>query len=231
MILSLILLLLAPAMSRPPPPETTMTDFLIENAEEFRKVVPVGSRVRAVADGFRFTEGPVWTGAELVFSDEPVDSLFAWSPAGGVRVFRKPALGANGSTLDRDGNLVTCEHRSRVVSVTIGGERRALVEKFGQKRFNSPNDVVVRSDGTVWFTDPPYGIPEPKRQALMEYGGRYVFRFDPRDGSVTPVATDFDMPNGLCFSPDERFLYVADSGAPKHVRRFRVNADGSLEGG
>ena len=210
-------------------------DFLIEDADAFRQVVPEGARVRKLADGFRFVEGPVWTGGVLRFSDIPAARIYAWSPDEGMSVFRDNSGAANGNTLDNAGHMLTCEHDTRVVSITLGADRSVLVDRFKHDgrdaRFNSPNDVVVRRDGTVWFTDPPYGIPPEKRDAEMQYGGRWVFRYDPKDESVTPVAKDFDFPNGLCFSPDESVLYVADSGDPKHVRRFAVNADGTLSGG
>ena len=105
---------------------------------------------------------------------------------------------------------------------------RTLVDRFDGKKFNSPNDAVVKSDGTIWFTDPPYGLPKGETK---EQDGNYVFRFDPKTKTTTLAAKDFDMPNGLCFSPDEKKLYVADSGKPRHIRVFDVQPDGTLTGG
>ena len=223
----LLALSLALAQTRP-----AMSDrFLIDDGDAFANVVAPDAAVRKLAGDFQFTEGPAWRGGTLYFSDIPSDVIHTWTPAGGVGVFRQPAFNPNGSTFDNDGHLITCEHGARVVSIALGNARMALTEGFdhdGRRvRFNSPNDVVVKRDGTIWFTDPPYGI----KRDLMEYGGQWVFRYDPRDKSVTPVATDFDMPNGLCFSPDESVLYIADSGKPRHVRRFKVEADGTLSGG
>ena len=223
------LLMLAPATK----PMTN--DLLIEDADAFRRVVPEDAHVRRLADGFRFLEGPCWIGGQLYFSDQQQRKIFAWSPEAGVGVFREQSHNANGNARDADGDMITCETDTRLVSITRDDRREVLVDGFdhdGRRvRFNSPNDVVVKRDGTIWFTDPPYGIPPDKRGEQMEYGGRWVFRYDPKDKSVTPVAKNFDMPNGLCFSPDESVLYVADSGKPHHVRRFAVNADGTLGGG
>ena len=228
-------MLLATLLTLAPTTKPMNDPFLIEDADVFRQVVPQDARVRQLADGFRFLEGPCWVGGRLYFSDQVQRKIFTWSPDAGVGVFREQSHNANGNTLDNAGHMVTCETDTRLVSITLGAERSVLVDRFKhdgkEARFNSPNDVVVKRDGTIWFTDPPYGIPPEKRAKEMEYGGRWVFRYDPKDESVTPVARDFDMPNGLCFSPDESVLYVADSGEPRHVRRFAVNADNTLAGG
>jgi gluconolactonase len=208
-------------------------DFDIRNGTEFRKIVSPGAGVEKLATGMTFIEGPVWVpGLDegfLVFSDVRGDELKKWTAKDALTTFRKPSGNANGNTLDRQGRLVTCEHTDRRVSVLEkDGTLRPLVDHYDGKRFNSPNDVVVKSDGTVWFTDPPYGLPKgtPKEQ-----NGNYVFHFDPKAKTTTIVATDFDMPNGLCFSPDEKKLYVADSGKPRHIRVFDVQKDGTLLGG
>jgi gluconolactonase len=159
---------------------------------------------------------------------------------GSVSVFRSPANNTNGHTVDREGRLVSCEHRGRCVSRTEhDGTRTVLADRFEGKRFNSPNDVVVKSDGTIWFTDPSYGIDMDYEgdAAPSEIGACHVYRLDPQTGSVTAVATDFEKPNGLAFSPDESCLYIADTGAthikdgPRHIRKFAVTADGRLTGG
>lgn len=203
----------------------------------FERLVAADVRLRQLATGLKFTEGPAWVPAPdagdgyLVFSDIPANTLYRIDSAGTLSVFRQPSDNANGNTLTRDGRIVTCEHGSRVVTVTDPAkpaEKRTLVERHDGKRFNSPNDVVERSDGTIWFTDPPYGLP---RGAPKEQDGHFVFRLDPKTGSTTIVARDFDMPNGLCFAPDEKRLYIADSGKPKHIRVFDVQPDGTLKGG
>jgi gluconolactonase len=157
-----------------------------------------------------------------------------------VSVFRQPAMNTNGHTVDLAGRLVSCEHRGRCVSRTEhDGSRRVLVSQVDGKRLNSPNDVVVKSDGSIWFTDPSYGIDSDYEgdAATSEMAACHVYRIDPVSGAVHAVATDFVQPNGLAFSPDESLLYIVDTGAthvadgPHHVRRFQVRPDGSLRGG
>jgi gluconolactonase len=188
-------------------------------------------RVEQIATGFSFTEGCIWIpqdGGFLLFSDIPKSTLHRWDPAGGAQVFRTPSGKANGNTLDKEGRIVTCEHGNRRVSRTKqDGTTEVLAGSYDNEPLNSPNDVVVKSDGSVWFTDPPYGLEgREKRQKA-----NYVFRLDPATKTLTPVAADFDMPNGLCFSPDEKKLYIADSGKPHHIRVFDVNSDNTLSGG
>ena len=208
-------------------------EFVIQDAAEFRKIVPAGARLEKLAGGFQFVEGPVWTNAEggyLVFSDIPANELKKWTPQDGVSTFRSPSHNANGNTRDAQGRLITCEHSGRRVSIAdAAGNVSTLVDRYQGKRLNSPNDVVVKSDGTIWFTDPPYGLRNHMQG--KELDGNYVFRFDPDSGELQPVVDDFDRPNGLCFSPDESKLYIADSGQPRHVRVFDVQADGTLSGG
>jgi gluconolactonase len=156
---------------------------------------------------------------------------------GSVSVFREPSGYANGNTVDRMGRLVTCEHLNRRVTRTEhDGSVTVLADRYAGKRLNSPNDVVVKSDDSIWFTDPDYGIIADYEGAcaLKEQAGCNVYRIDPHSGEVTCVADDFDHPNGLAFSPDEKQLFIADSGAtegagrPKHIRRFDVRPDGTL---
>jgi gluconolactonase len=195
-------------------------EFDIRDEAEFRKIVPEGSKVEKLADGFRFTEGPVWMAKErhLIFSDIPANALKRWN-AEGVSTFREPSQNANGNTVDHTGRLVTAEHSGRRISRTSdGGEVETVVDRFEGKRFNSPNDVVVKSDGTYWFTDPDYGLGGNPR----EVEGNWVYRHDPKTKETTVLVKDFDKPNGLCFSPDETKLYVADSGKPRHIRVFEV---------
>ena len=207
-------------------------DFDIRDETEFKKIVAADVKLVKLAGEMKFIEGPVWLerdGGFLVFSDIPSDELKKWTAKDGLTTFRKPSANANGNTLDGQGRLVSCEHSGRRVSVLEkDGTLRTVADQCGGKKFNSPNDAVVKSDGTVWFTDPPYGLP---KGATKEQEGNYVFRFDPKTKTATIVAKDFDMPNGLCFSPDEKKLYVADSGKPKHIRVFDVQTDGTLTGG
>ncbi|MEK7677392.1 MAG: SMP-30/gluconolactonase/LRE family protein [Verrucomicrobiota bacterium] len=209
----------------------TAADFEIKNEAEFKKIVPSQAKVEKLAGEMKFLEGPVWVpsgGGYLIFSDIPADELKKWTEQGGVTTFRQPSNKANGNTLDLAGRLVTAEHAAHRVSYTAtDGTVKALVENHEEKSLNSPNDVVVKSDGTIWFTDPDYGLEgRPKEQE-----GNYVYRFHPRTKSLKPVAKDFDKPNGLCFSPDEKKLYVADSGKPRHIRVFAVQKNGTLQGG
>lgn len=212
-------------------------DFQINDAAEFRRCVPADAKVTKLAGDFTFTEGPTWVkaGGFLVFSDIPKDELRQWRPGGGVTTYRSPSHNANGNTTDREGRLVTCEHSGRRVAIQEkDGKVRTLVDSFEGKKFNSPNDVVVKSDGTLWFTDPDYGLktnPTTKQKEGREQPGNYVYRHDPKSGRTTALVKDFVNPNGLAFSPDEKKLYVADSGTPKHIRVFDVKADGTLGGG
>jgi gluconolactonase len=207
-------------------------DFDVRDEVEFKKIVPPDAKLEKLATDLKFTEGPVWLaqdGGYLVFSDIPADELKKWTAKDGLATFRKPSANANGNTLDGQGRLLSCEHSGRRVSVLEkDGALRTLVDQCNGKKFNSPNDAVVKSDGTIWFTDPPYGLP---KGATREQEGNYVFRFDPKTKMATVVVRDFDMPNGLCFSPDDKKLYVADSGKPKHIRVFDVQKDGTLTGG
>jgi gluconolactonase len=210
----------------------------------FDKLVFGNVHLEKLYTGCRWAEGPAYfaAGRYLIWSDIPNDRIMRWDETdGSVSVFRSPAYNTNGHTVDREGRLVSCEHRGRCVSRTeFDGTRTVLVSQYNGKRFNSPNDLVVKSDGTIWFTDPSYGIDSEYEgdAASHEVEGCYVYRFDPKDGSLIAVATDFEKPNGIAFSPDEKLLYVVDTGAthvpngPRHMRRFAVSPDGkSLKGG
>ena len=206
-------------------------EFDVRDQAEFNKIVSSNAKVEKLAGDMGFLEGPVWNPADggyLVFSDIPANELKKWTKAEGLTTFRKPSSNANGNTLDLQGKLTTAEHSGRRISVTAkDGTVSSVVDAFEGKKLNSPNDVVVKSDGTYWFTDPDYGLGKnPKEQA-----GNYVYRFDPKTKSITALVKDFDKPNGLCFSPDEKKLYVADSGKPKHIRVFEVQSAGTLDAG
>ena len=194
--------------------------------------------------GCRWAEGPAYfaAGRYLLWSDIPNDRVMRWDETdGSVSVFQSPAFHSNGHTIDREGRLISCEHGGRCVSRTEhDGTRTVLAAQANGGRFNSPNDVVVKSDGSIWFTDPSYGIDRDYEGQVSphEQDGCHVWRIDPASGAVSAVASDFAQPNGIAFSPDERLLYVADTGAthrkdgPKHIRRFRVGDDGrTLSGG
>ena len=210
----------------------------------FRKLALPYVSLEKLYTGCRWAEGPAWfaPGRYLVWSDIPNDRMMRWDETdGSVSVFRQPSMNANGNTVDLLGRLVSCEHRSRCVSRTeFDGRRTVVAERYEGKRFNSPNDVVVKSDGSVWFTDPSYGIDSDYEgdAAQTEIGSNNLYRVDGGNGRVSVVASDFVQPNGLAFSPDESVLYVADTGlthavdGPAHVRRFKVSAHGdSLSGG
>jgi gluconolactonase len=199
------------------------------------------SPMEEIATGCRWTEGPVWFADHgcLLFSDIPNERILRWVPGLGVSTFRQPSNFANGHTRDRQGRLVSCEHGGRRVTRTeADGSLTVLADSHGGRRLNSPNDVVVRSDGSVWFTDPTYGILSDYEgyRAEPEQEARHVFRIDPASGAIAPVVSDFVQPNGLCFSPDESQLYIAESGSshdpsvPAVIRRFRVGERG-LSGG
>lgn len=190
-------------------------------------IMPDGAELEKLAGGFRFIEGPVWMpGGTLVFSDIPADTLYEWKGSGQPEVFRTPSHNANGNTLDREDRLITCEHGSRQVTRTErDGTIAVIAERFEGRLLNSPNDVVVRSNGDIYFTDPPYGIK--KEQEEVGFNG--VYRLTP-DGALTALVRDFNRPNGLAFSPDETLLYVDDT-AEKHLRVFDVQPGGLLANG
>jgi len=178
-----------------------------------------------VASGMGFTEGPLWhPGGFLLFSDIPNSRIMRWRD-GALDVYREPSGQSNGLTLDAAMRLIACEHENRRVSVERGGEVEGLAERYEGKRLNSPNDVVVRSDGRIFFTDPPYGIREEQRE--LPYNGVFTIA---AGGELRLLLDDFDRPNGLAFSPDENTLYIADTNRG-HVRAFDVADDGSLANG
>jgi gluconolactonase len=200
------------------------------------------ARVERLWTGTRWAEGPAWfaAGRYLIWSDIPNNRMMRFDEANGnVGEFRKPSNNSNGNTVDRQGRLVSCEHGARRVTRTEhDGSVTILADKYDGKRLNSPNDVVVKSDGSIWFTDPPYGILFDYEGGLapMEQDGCHVYRIDGTTGAMTRVASDFEKPNGLAFSPDEKNLYIADTGVthkvggPKHIRRFDISADGTKLG-
>jgi gluconolactonase len=207
--------------------------------ERFKDCVKGSARVEKLAEGCRWAEGPAYfpAGRYVVWSDIPNDRMMKWDETNGeTSVFRQPAGYTNGNTVDRQGRLVSAQHGYRSVTRTeFDGTITTLADRFEGKRFNSPNDVVVSSDGAIWFTDPAYGIDSDYEghKAESVIGACHVYRIDPSTGMVTIVANDFVRPNGLAFSPDESRLYITDTGHPdRHCRVFDVDLDGGkLSGG
>lgn len=198
--------------------------------------------VERLYTGSRWAEGPVYfaDGDFLLWSDIPNNRVLRWTPDGMVSVYRHPSDFANGHTRDRQGRLVSCEQGTRRVTRTeYDGRITVLADAYRGKRLNSPNDVVVKSDGSVWFSDPPYGILSDHEgyRGESELGANYVFRLDAGSGRLEVVADDFDKPNGLAFSPDEKTLYVSDTGlshdpdGPHHIRAFDVDERARLSDG
>jgi gluconolactonase len=188
--------------------------------------------VELMATGFAFTEGPVWRGDHLLFSDIPSNRIvrFEMQEEGpSVTTFRYPSGNSNGQTLDAQGRLITCEHATRRVTRTEpDGSITVLAARFETRRLSSPNDVVARNDGTIYFTDPPYGLTGQSRDKQLPYNG--VFKVNPDGTGLTLLLTDLERPNGLAFSPDQKTLYVIDS-APRLINAYPVSQDGSLGNG
>jgi gluconolactonase len=212
--------------------------------DRFRRSVKLDEPIEQLWTGGKWTEGPVYSPAFrcLIWSDIPNDRRLRWDELTGSVADIRSGLGCytNGSTLDRQGRIVACEHGTRSVTrIEHDGSVTTLADHFEGKRFNSPNDVVVRSDGSIWFSDPAYGIESDYEgyQAEPELDGEHVYQLDPEAGTISQVTTDFACPNGLAFSLDEETLYIADSGGTRyasgehHIRSFRVGKDGSLHGG
>ncbi len=203
-------------------------DFDVRIADEFQKIVPADPQLKKLAGGMKFLEGPVWVprdGGYLIFSNIPDEQLKKWSDHDGLTTYREHGNEPNGNCLDRQGRLVTCEGGARRVTLTEkDGAINVLAEQFEGKKFNSPNDVVVKSDGSIWFSDPDYGLGQKPR----EMDGLYIFRLDPKTKTMSIVVKDCDHPNGLCFSPDEKRLYVADSGKPHLIRVYSVEKNETL---
>ncbi|OYV35467.1 MAG: gluconolactonase [Rhodospirillales bacterium 20-64-7] len=217
-----------------------MSGYEIADPRFSRLVLP-NAELETLGSGFRWLEGPVWfaDARMLLFSDIPNSRILRWTE-GGVSVFREPSDFANGHARDMQGRLIGCSHHGRCITRTeLDGSVTVLADRFEGKRLNSPNDVIVKRDGTIWFTDPRYGINTDYE------GGKqtselpiYVFRLDPATGELSVVADDFSGPNGLAFSPDEKRLYICETGRQfeenptRHIRVFDVGADGkTLHGG
>ena len=204
--------------------------------ERFARYRLANAKVERLATGLRWAEGPVWfgDGRYLLWSDIPNNRIMRWDEeTGAVSLFRRPSHFANGNTRDRQGRLLTCEHGTRRVSRTeYDGTVVTVADRHDGKPLNSPNDVIVRSDGSIWFTDPPYGILGHYEGALAKPElPTNVYRVDGRTGAVEVVADDIDRPNGLCFSPDESRLYVVQSGgSPRAIHVYDVTGGGTRLG-
>ncbi len=202
----------------------------------FRRIFGRSPKLVQIADRQGFSEGTAWSpDGYLVWSDIPMDRIMRWDPKGGTRLQRYRTGNSNGNTFDRQGRLLSCETSGRRVSITgSDGVVNTLVDRYRGGKLTSPNDIVVKSDGTVWFTDPDYGSLDPTlgHRSMPEQTRNRVYRYDPALGELTAVSEDFDKPNGIAFSPDEKHLYVGDTGAshgkfrPHHLVRFDVGDDG-----
>jgi gluconolactonase len=218
------------------------TDYEILDPR-FRRLINGTAHVEKLYTGCRWAEGPAYfaAGRYVVWSDIPNNRMMRYDETdGSVSVFRSPCGNSNGNTTDRQGRLVSCEHGGRRVSRTEhDGTITTLADRWQGKRLNSPNDVVVKSDDSIWFTDPAYGIDTDYEgdKAESEIGACHVYRIDPKSGEVKAVITDMVRPNGIAFSLDEKLLYVADTGRshvpdhPAHMKVYDVGADGSVSGG
>ena len=219
-----------------------MPDAPIVYDPRFLNMILPNAELERLADGMLWTEGPAYfaQGEYLLWSDIPNNKVYQWAEGMGVRVFDKDANNCNGHTVDQNGRLISCEHLTRrVTRREHDGSVTVIADRHDGKRLNSPNDVVVKSDGSIWFTDPPYGILSDYEGKLadQEQAGCFVYRVDPDgDGEPVPVARDFDKPNGLAFSRDESRLYISDTGlshdpnGSHHIRVFDVS-DNRLQGG
>ena len=209
--------------------------------DRFREMVLGNASLVTLGEGFAWLEGPVWFADHdcLYVSDLPGDRILRWSEAGGISVFRTPAGFPNGHARDQQGRLLGCSHHDRCVTrIELDGSVTVLASHYDGKRLNAPNDIVCRSDGTIWFSDPLYGI-----QTDYEGGKQTpelppaLYRLDPHNGALSIAADDFEGPNGLAFSPNERTLYVAETGDQfaaeprRFIRRFAVGDGGKLIGG
>jgi gluconolactonase len=208
----------------------------------FDRLVPAGARVERIAEGFDWSEGPVWDKkhGRLLFSDVPTNTVFQWQDGKGVSVFLKPSgytsstprggePGSNGLVMDRQGQLVLCQHGDRRVARLEDGKFTTLADKYMGKRFSSPNDAVFKSNGDLYFTDPPYGLPGLNKAPTKELDFNGVYRISAADGTVTLLTSEMTFPNGIAFSPDEKTLYVANSDPVKALwMAFPIKDDGTI---
>ena len=210
--------------------------------DKYRYFIPGSSTLEKIFSGSRWGEGPVYfpAGDFILWSDIPNNRMLRWAEGLGSGIFRLPANYSNGNTRDLQGRLISCEHGTRRVTRTEhNGKITVLVDNYQGNKLNSPNDVVVTSDNSIWFTDPPYGIltDYEGHKAESQLKGNFVFHLNPDSGKLTVVADDFNRPNGLAFSPDEKLVYITDTGTsdidsgPPHIRVFEVSEQGTLLNG
>lgn len=222
--------------------EEKMVGKIVRLDPRFDKLIAPNAKLEVLADGFKWAEGPIWIadGGYVLFSDIPRNSIMKWHPTDGLSLFMKPSgytgvvdygaePGSNGLTLDRKGRLIACEHGDRRVSrLEKDGGKKTLVDSYQGKRLNSPNDVVVKSNGDFYFTDPPYGLPDRQNDSRHKLDFCGVYRLS-LDGRLTLLTKEMTFPNGLAFSPDESTLYVAQSDPDQAIwRAFEVGSDGTL---
>lgn len=216
-------------------PESAAADFEVKNRAEFSKILGPNAKLEKLAGGMKFAEGPIWIPADggyLIFSDLFNSELKKWTKSGGLTTFREPPnkvpelYNYNGNTIDEQGRLLTGGHGERRLTRTEkDGSVVTLADQYNGKKLNSPNDIAVRANGMIYFTDPDYGIKKEQK----EQPGNYVYRLNPKTKALDPLVKDFVQPNGLCFSPGEKKLYIADSSFEKHhIRVFDVQEDGTL---
>lgn len=239
----LLATVLSPATAQPTYPTIGQ---IVRTDPRLDKLIPKNAQIEVLASGFDWSEGPVWmkardgAGAYLLFSDVPQNTIFKWTEKDGLSTFLKPSgytgvgsygnePGSNGLTIDRQGRLIACEHGDRRVTAMplTGGGKKTLADNYNGKRFNSPNDVVAHSNGSYYFTDPPYGLPQKETDPTRETDGFGVYRISPT-GTLSIITNELTRPNGIAFSPDEKTLYVAQSDPNRPViMAYSLLADGS----
>ena len=240
------LLVAVPALAADPPKPMTLGSIDRKDAK-FDDLVPKDAVIEILAGGFDWSEGPVWVkekdGGHLLFSDIPKNMIWKWSQKDGLKEYLKPSgytgadkftgkePGSNGLALDKDGKLLLCMHGDRRLARRDGDKFVTLADKYDGKRLNSPNDLTLKSNGDIYFTDPPYGLPEQMKDKGKELDYQGVYRLTPK-GELTLLTKELPRPNGIALSPDEKTLYVANSEAEKSIwMAFPVKADGTLDKG
>ncbi|MEL7833443.1 SMP-30/gluconolactonase/LRE family protein [Fodinibius sp. Rm-B-1B1-1] len=200
--------------------------FLIAGTIQGQSIVDEDTRPQKITDGYQFTEGPVWhDSGYLLFSDIPANTVYKWAPGGQAEEFLNPSGHSNGLTFAENGHLLLAQHDGAIGHLAEGGELVTVVDSYEGKRLNSPNDLVVKSDGAIYFTDPDFGVSDEDKKLGMNG----IYRYSEENG-LTLLVEDFDLPNGIVFSPDEERLYVNDT-RHNHIRVFDVKEDGTLANG
>lgn len=191
-----------------------------------QQIVDEDAGPEIITDGYEFTEGPLWhESGYLLFSDIPANTVYKWTPNEGTEMYLKPSGHSNGLAYDQEGNLLLAQHEGRVSRLSNDKKQTVIVDNYNGKRLNSPNDLAVKSDGSIYFTDPPFGVSDDNKE--LDFNG--VYRYSEKNG-LQLLIDDFDLPNGIVFSPDESRLFVNDT-RHNHIRVFDVNKDGSISNG